>query len=68
MGFKRPTRNPDIYISQKDMTDFFQLPEKEVKHLIEKRILKQKSCDGKIPYRLTELIRASFYFDNDDNS
>ncbi len=66
MGFKKPTRNPDIYLSQKDMTDFFHLPEKEVKHLIEIRLLTPKSCDGKILYRLTELMRASFYFDESD--
>jgi hypothetical protein len=42
MGFKKPTRNPDIYLSQKDMTDFFHLPEKEVKRLIEKRLLTPK--------------------------
>jgi hypothetical protein len=66
MGFKKPTRKPDIYLSRKDMTDFFHLPEKEVKHLIEKRILIPKSCDGKILYWLTELIRTSFYFDDSE--
>jgi hypothetical protein len=66
MGFKKPIRNPGIYLSQKDMTDFFHLPEKEVKHLIEKRILIPKSCDVKILYRFTELMRASIYFDDSD--
>jgi hypothetical protein len=64
MGFKKPTRNPDIYLSQKDMVDFFKIPEKEFKRLIENRLLTPKRCDGKILYRFTELIRASFYFDN----
>lgn len=67
MGFKKRTRNPDIYLSQKDMTDFFHLSEKVVKHLIEKRLITPKRCDGKILYRLTELMRASFYYENNDN-
>ena len=67
MGFKKRTRNPEIYLSQKDMTDFFQLSEKVVKHLIEKRLLRPKRCDGKILFRLTEFMRASFYFENNDS-
>ena len=67
MGTNKPTRNLDIYVSQKDMVDFFHVLENIVIDLIEKRILKPKSCDGKILYRFTELIRASFYFDKNDN-
>ncbi len=66
MGFKKRTRNPDIYISEKDMIEFFNIPEKDVRRLIEKRLLTPKSCDGKILYRLTELMQASFYYKNDD--
>lgn len=68
MGFKKPTRNPEIYISEKDMIEFFNLPEKEVKMIIEKQLIKPKYCDGKILYRLTEVMRASLYFQSNDYS
>ena len=63
MGFKKPTRNPDIYLSKKDIITILHLTENTVNLLIEKRLLTPKSCDGKILFRLTELIQASFYFD-----
>ena len=66
MGFKKPTRNPDIYVSEKDMVEFFNIPENIVRTLIENRFLTPKSCDGKILYRLTELLQASFYYKTDE--
>jgi hypothetical protein len=66
MGFKKRTRNPDIYISEKDMIEFFNIPEKDVRNIINKRLLTPKRFDGKILYRLTELIQASFYYNIDD--
>ena len=63
MGFKKLTSNPDIYLSKKDIITILHLTENTVNLLIEKRLLTPKSCDGKIIFRLTELIQASFYFD-----
>ena len=64
MGYKKPTRNPDIYLSKKDIITILQLSERDVNYLIEKSLLTPKSCDGKILFRLTELIQASFYFES----
>lgn len=64
MGFKKPTRNPDIYLSKKDIITILHLSERDVNYLIEKRLLTPKRCDGKILFRLTVLIKASFYFEN----
>ena len=64
MGFKKPTRNPDIYLSKEDIITILHLSKRDVNYLIEKRLLTPKSCDGKILFRLTELIQASFYYDN----
>ena len=64
MGYKKPTRNPDIYLSKKDIITILQLSERAVTSLIEKSLLTPKSCDGKILFRLTELIQASFYFES----
>jgi len=66
MGFKKPTRNPDIYVSEKDMIEFFNIPETDVRCLLENKLLTPKSCDGKILYRLTELLQASFYYKTDE--
>lgn len=66
MGFKKRTRNPDIYVSEKDLIEFFNIPKKDVRCLIEKRLLTPKNCDGKILYRFTELMQASFYYEIDD--
>jgi len=66
MGFKKRTRNPEIYLSEKDMIEFFNIPEKDVRNIINKKLLTPKRCDGKILYRLTELIQASFYYKIDD--
>ena len=66
MGFKKPTRNPGIYVSEKDLKEFFNIPKRDVKNLIESRLIKPKSCDGKILYRFSEILRASFYYKFND--
>ncbi len=63
MGFKKPSRNPDIYLSKIDIITILHLTERDVNYLIEKRLLTPKRCDGKILFRLTELIQASYYFE-----
>ena len=42
MGFKKPTRNPDIYLFKKDIITILHLSERDVNHLIEKRLLTSK--------------------------
>ena len=59
MAFKKPTRNPDIYVSVKDMIEFFNIPQESVSNMIENKFLIPKRCDGEIIYRHTELMRAS---------
>jgi len=66
MRLKKPTGNTDIYLSEKDMKEFFNITQKHVPNLIENRFLKPKSCDGKIIYRFIELIRVSFCYKIDE--
>jgi len=63
MGMKQRTRNPDIHLSQKDITSFFDLTDQDVENLINLKMLTPKMCGGKILFRLTELWRASLNFE-----
>jgi hypothetical protein len=64
MGMKQRSRNPDIHLSQKDIVTYFDLTDKDVDTLIRNKLLTPKRCGGKILFRMTELMKASFYFDN----
>jgi len=60
---KQRSRNPDIHLSQKDIVTYSNLTDRDVEQLINQRMLTPKMCGGKILFRLTELWRASLYFE-----
>lgn len=63
MGMKQRSRNPDIHLSQKDIVTYSKLTDRDVEQLINQTMLTPKMCGGKILFRLTELWRASLYFE-----
>jgi hypothetical protein len=53
-------KSPNIYLSKKEVERFFKLKAIDIRKMLNSKLLKPNYCNGKVLFKLTDVLQASF--------